>query len=44
MQARMYHSGRDLSALESAPLGDIKTRRETRREPYEALCEVLVYA
>ncbi len=47
MQASMYHTGRDLSALESASLRKferIKTRQETRREPYEALCKAVVDA
>ena len=47
MKASMWSSDRDLSALESLPLQEfdrLETRRETRGEPYEALCEAVVYA
>jgi len=41
------YAGTKIGALESAPLRTfepLKARREPRREPYEALCEAVVYA
>ena len=47
MKASMWSSDRDLSALESLPFQEVdrlETLRQRRREPYEALCEAVVYA
>lgn len=47
MKASMWSNDRDLGALESLQLPEFdrsETRRETGREPYEALCEAVVYA